>query len=684
MNPFLQPYNTPHDTTPFHLIKDEHFEAALLEGMRREDAEIDAIINNPEPATFANTLLALEYSGELMGRVDKVMSNLLSACTNDRLEALAQKMAPMLTEHYSRIVLNSQLFNRIKHVRDSHPTLSAEEQTLLDKVYEGFVRRGVGLPQKDKERLTQISTELSVKMLQFSQNLLKDTNRFQMLITDKEQLAGLPDLQMELAHANAQEAGKEGWLFNLQAPSYRPLLTYCDNRSLRRKAWMAHSTLCIKKNRYNNLDLARDIVNLRLENARLLGNKSHAHYTLKLRMAKNPETVNKFLDTLLRAYKPTAQREYKELCEFARRLEGPNFKVRPWDVAYYSHKLQLERYNFDSEMLRPYFELSNVIKGVFGLATRLYGITFKVNKNIPVYHNDVVAYEVFDQDGQFLAVLYADFHPRSNKKSGAWMTNYKEQYFAADGTNVRPHVSLNMNLTKPTKDKPSLLTLDEVSTFLHEFGHGLHSIFSQCRFETLSGTNVPWDFVELPSQFMENYALEKEFLKTFAFHYQTGEALPEEMIDRVIESRHYHVGMSCLRQISFSLLDMAYYTRTKPLDQDIIEFETKAIAPTMLGNPSKRRTCTTVQFQHIMNGGYSAGYYCYKWAEVLDADAFSAFQEEGIFNKETAARFRHEILERGNTLNPRQLFRNFRHRRPSIKAMLRRDGIKLTSKSKQQ
>ena len=673
-NPFFLPYDTPHGTTPFHLIEERDFKPALEEGMRREDAEIDAIINNGDEPTFENTLVSLERSGELLSRVETVMGNLISACTSDYLEALAQKMAPALSEHSNRIMLNKQLFDRIDYVKRHFVHKAGEndeDYRLLCEVHEGFLRRGVGLPRKKKEKLMQLSMELSVKALQFSQNVLKDTNRFKMLITDKAELSGMPELHLELARTAAQEEGKEGWLFTLQAPSYTPLLTYCDNRKLRRKVWMAHNTLCIKKNRYNNLELARDLVNLRMEHAQLLGSKTYAQLALKQRMARRPKVVENFLDKLIDAYMPTAKKEYKEIFDFARRLEGKGFKMRPWDVGYYAHKLQLERYNFDAEMLRPYFELSNVIKGVFGLATRLYGITFKENKDIPVYHKDVKAFEVHDADGQYLAVLYTDFHPRSNKKSGAWMTSYQGQW-----QGVRPHVSLTMNLTKPTQAKPALLTLGEVSTFLHEFGHGLHEIFSKCKYETLAGTNVYWDFVELPSQFMENFALEKEFLHTFAFHYETGELLPDELIDRVIESRHFNAGMACLRQLSFCLLDMAYYTRTEPLAEDIIPFEKQAWARALVNKPSQRRTCMSVQFQHIMTGGYAAGYYCYKWAEVLDADAFAAFQEEGIFNKDTAARFRHEILERGNTAHPATLYRNFRHRAPSLKAMLRRDGIK--------
>lgn len=680
-NPFMQSYDTPHGTVPFNLIEECHYKPAIMEGMAQEDAEIEAIVNNPEAPTFENTILALDKSGELLGRVETVMGNLLTACTSDTLEALAQELTPLLSEHGTRIMFNEKLFARIKAVKDSKPQLSEEEQTLLDKMYDGFVNRGVGLPKKKKLRLMEISKELSLKTLQFSQNVLKDTNRFKLHVTDKDELAGMPELQLELAANAAKEKGLDGWLFTLHRPSFGPLLTYCDNRKLRRKVYVAHNTLCIKNNKYNNLQLVRDIVNLKLEATRLRGSKTYAHAALKHRMAKNPATVEKFLNKLLAAYKPVAEADYKEICDFARKIEGPRFEPKAWDMGYYTHKLQLEKYNFDAEMLRPYFELSRVIDGVFGLATRLYGITFKKNDSIPVYHKDVVAYEVFDKDGQYLAVLYADFHPRSNKKSGAWMTSYQEQWIGENGENVRPHVSLCMNLTKPTASKPALLTLGEVSTFLHEFGHGLHEIFSQCRFEALSGTNVYWDFVELPSQFMENFALEKEFLNTFACHYETGEPLPDELIERVISSRHFNVGLDCIRQLAFCLLDMAYYTRTEPLEEDVIEFEKKAWQPAMVGKRTNLRKCMSTQFNHIMTGGYSAGYYCYKWAEVLDADAFAAFKEEGIFNTETADRFRREVLSRGNTKHPAELYKNFRGRNPSINAMLVRDGIKPTPKS---
>lgn len=674
-NPFLEPFNTPHDTIPFDRIRLEHFRPALEEGMRREDAEIDAIIRNPEPPTFENTLAALDRSGRLLETVETVMGNLLSANTSDDLEKLMQQMMPALTEHEMRINYNQALFKRIQTVHDAHEDLEPEQQTLLDKVYEAFVRRGIGLPQEKKDELQQLSVELSTVTLQFSQNVLKDTNRFHLHITDEAELEGLPPHQLEQAAQAARDKRLQGWLFTLEAPSFRPILTYADNRRLRKKVFLAYNRLGINRNQYNNLALVEKIVNLKQRYAQILGYACYADLALTQRMAGNVATVNRFINRLLKVYRPAARREIKAIGDYARQLEGPGFRLRPWDTAYYSHKLQMARYNIDAEMLRPYFELSQVIKGVFGLANRLYGITFKENKKIPVYHKDVKAYEVFDEDGSYLAVLYADFHPRPTKKSGAWMTSYAEQYVDADGKDHRPHASITMNLSKPTDGKPALLTLGEVSTFLHEFGHALHQIFSRCHYESLNGTNVYWDFVELPSQLMENFALEKDFLRTFAFHYQTGEPLPEELIQKVQESRTFNAALACVRQLSFCLLDMAYYTLRKPFHDDVIRFEKHAWRSAMV-RPQDLKICMSTQFNHIMTGGYSAGYYCYKWAEVLDADAFSVFQKNGIFDRETASRFRHEILEKGATENPKQLYHNFRQGEPTIDALVRRDGIK--------
>lgn len=676
-NPFFnQPYGTPHNTAPFNEIRLEHYEPAILEGIRRENETIDKIVNNPEAPTFDNTI-AYTTPDNMLSRVTEVFFNLLSAETNDAMDELAQKMSPILTEHANNIMLNEKLFARVKQVYENHGPLDAEEQMLLDKMYEGFIRSGVNLNAEDKEKFRAISKELSQLTLQFSQNQLKETNNFMLHLTNEEDLKGLPDSAIEAARLAAKEKDLDGWVFTLHAPSYSPFMTYADNRSLREKMYRAANTICTKDNEYNNLDIVKRIVNLRREKAQLLGYRTYADFVLKQRMAENSEQVYHLLNDLLDAYLPTAKAEVTEVIALAKKLEGDDFEFRAWDFSYYSHKLRMEKYNIDAEMLRPYLELEQVKKGVFGLATRLYGITFRENKDIPVYHPDVHAYEVFDEDGSFLAVLYTDFHPREGKRSGAWMTSYKEQWISKEDGNSRPHVSLTMNFTKPTEEKPALLTLGEVETFLHEFGHALHGIFANTRFESLSGTNVYWDFVELPSQIMENFAIEKEFLNTFARHYQTGEPMPDELIDRVVRSRNFNVAYACIRQVSFGLLDMAYYTLDKPFEGDVMAFEREAWKRTVL-LPQEKDACMSVQFGHIMAGGYAAGYYSYKWAEVLDADAFSLFKQHGIFSREIASRFRKEILSKGGTEHPMTLYRRFRGQDPTIDALLERNGIKRT------
>ena len=694
-NPFFEPYNTPHDTAPFDRIRMEDFEEAMLEGIRRDDEQIDKIINNPAKPTFDNTIISVDDEKDkdgyydLLGRVTTVFYNLLSAETNDEMDALAQKMSPILTKHSNDIRLNEKLFERVKYVHQHHRKLSAEEKMLLDNCYDGFVRSGALLDAEGKERLRQLTEEASMLGLQFSQNLLKENKAFTLHITDEKQLDGLPDTAREAAALAAKEAGKDGWVFTLDFPSYSPFMTYSTQRELRRQLYMAKNTECIHDNTENNLEICKRLVNLRRQLAQLLGHKTYADYVLKHRMAGNVRNVYKLLNDLIKAYKPTAVKEVEAIAKMARKIEGKDFNLEPWDFSFYSHKLQLEKYNIDAEMLRPYFELSKVIDGVFGLANRLYGITFKENKDIPVYHPDVKAYEVFDEDGSFLAVFYADFHPRKGKQGGAWMTEYHGQWkeridvkkpFGPDNMkNVRPHVSVVMNLTKPTEDKPALLTLGEVETFLHEFGHSLHGMFANTRFESLSGTNVWWDFVELPSQFMENFAIEKDFLRTFAFHYQTGEPLPDELIDRIVKSRNFNVAYACMRQVSFGLLDMAYYTKKDEFTDDIIPFEKKAWEKAMV-LPQLPDTCMTVQFSHIMAGGYAAGYYSYKWAEVLDADAFSVFKKHGIFDKKTASSFRENILSKGGTENPMTLYKRFKGGEPTIDALLKRNGIKRQAK----
>ena len=677
-NPFFSKYTTIHEVPPFDQIKLEDYEEAFMEGIRRDDEHIDKIINNPEPPTFDNTIIEEDDENEYYALLDKVSAvffNLLSAETNDEMDALAQKIQPALTKHANDVSLNKRLFERIKAVHDNHRPLTPEEECLLQKSYDGFVRSGALLDEEGKAKLRALTEEGSMLSLQFSQNLLKEKKASSLHITDENDLKGLPDTQKEAARHEAKERNLDGWVFTLDFPSYGPFMQYAENRDLREKMFMAYNTLCTHENETNNIDICKRLINIRRETAQLLGYDTYADYVLVKRMASNVANVYKLLDDLIDAYKPTAVAEKEELKQMAKRMNGEDFKLMPWDGAFYSHKLQLEKYNVDAEMVRPYFELSKVIKGVFGLATRLYGITFQENKDIPVYHPDVKAYEVFDKDGSYLAVLYADFYPRKGKQGGAWMTSYQDQWINQKGENIRPHVSLVMNFTKPTADKPALLTLGEVETFLHEFGHSLHGMFANTRFSSLSGTNVWWDFVELPSQFMENFSLEREFLSTFAYHYKTGEPMPDDLIQRLIDGRNFAVASACLRQVSFGLLDMAYYTKEKPFEDDLIKFEKKAWEKAIIGTQLEN-TCMTVQFSHIMAGGYSAGYYSYKWAEVLDADAFAVFKREGVFNRETAQRFRDCILSKGGTEHPMTLYKRFRGGEPTIDALLERNGIK--------
>lgn len=678
-NPFFEPYTTPHETVPFDKIKIEDYEEAFMEGIRRDDEQIEKTISNTDEPTFDNTIINVDDDKDgyydLLSRVSTVFFNLLSAETNDEMDALAQKLQPILTKHANDVRLNKKLFERIKYVYEHHRELTPEEQMLLENCYDGFVRSGALLDDEGKEKLRKLTEEASMLSLQFSQNLLKENKAYTINITNEEKLDGLPDTAKEAAALAAKEHGKEGWVFTLDYPSYSPFMTYSTQRELRKQLYMMRNTICTHSNDENNINICRRIVNLRREIAQLLGFNTYADYVLKNRMASNEANVYKLLNDLISAYMPTAKAEVQDIEKKAKEMEGNDFIMEPWDFSYYSHKLQLERFNLDAEMLRPYFELSKVIEGVFGLANKLYGITFKENKDIPVYHGDVKAYEVFDKDGSYLAVFYADFHPRKGKQGGAWMTEYQGQWIDKKGENVRPHVSVVMNLTKPTAEKPALLTLGEVETFLHEFGHSLHGMFANTRFESLSGTNVWWDFVELPSQFMENYAVEKDFLRTFAFHYKTGEPLPDELIDRIAKSRNFMVAYGCMRQVSFGLLDMAYYTQSKPFTDDIIPFEKKAWEKAMV-LPQLPDTCMTVQFSHIMAGGYAAGYYSYKWAEVLDADAFSVFKKNGIFDKKTAQSFRDNILSKGGTEHPMTLYKRFRGGEPTIDALLERNGIK--------
>lgn len=684
MNPLLHPFNTPHATYPFPSITPAHIEEAILEGIRREDIEIEQIANASGAPTFENTILALAHTGELLERATTLMYNLTSAETNDELDELAQRIAPTLSEHSNNIMLNAALFNRVNFVwKAGFGNLNDEEQMLLRRTYESFERSGALLNDAQKARFREITGELSKLGLQFSQNNLKETNAYELLITDEAELDGLPEMHRKAAAEAAEKKGRQGWLFTLHAPSYLPFMTFAKSRARREELYMAYATRSTRPGETCNFPVVERLVNLRREYAQLLGYDTYARYALKRRMAATPEAVYELLDRLVEKYKAPAEREVAEVEAKARDIEGSNFAMQPWDFAYYSNLLKKERYDFDPEALRPYFELSKVVEGVFGLAGKLYGISFNENNRIPVYHPEVAAYEVTDRDGAFLGVLYTDFHPRKGKQSGAWMTNYLEECLLPGvapreiptaANTRRPHVSITANFTPPTADTPALLTLSEVETLLHEFGHALHGLFAMTRFSALSGTNVFWDFVELPSQFMENYAVEKSFLETFARHYQTGELLPSSLIERIAGSRNFNAAYACMRQVSFGLLDMAYYTLTTPFTADVRAFEAQAWAKAQL-LPRVSEACMTTQFGHIMSGGYAAGYYSYKWAEVLDADAFSLFKERGIFNAETAESFRRNVLSQGGTADPMQLYVAFRGRKPTIDALLERNGI---------
>ena len=677
-NPFVLPFYTLHEATPFDIIKTADYEPAIREGMRLENEEIKNIIENTEVPTFENTILALEKAGDLLEKVTTVLFNLLSCETNDEIDAIAEKMMPELTEHGNNISLNEKLFLRVKEVYTKKDTLdlTAEEKELLEKTYDSFIRKGANLNEEDKATFRKLSAELSTLTLKFSQNHLKETNKYELHLTKEEELDGLPESAREAAAQTAQEKGKEGWIFCLQAPSYIPFMKYSNRRDLRETLYMAYNTQCTHGDELDNQEIVKQLVNLRMHIAQLLGYTNYADYVLRKRMAENSENVYSLLNRLLDAYLPAAHKEVDEIVALARETEGEDFELMPWDFSYYAEKLKNRKFNFNEEELRPYFELSQVKAGVFGLATRLYGITFHEKKEIPVYHPDVTAYEVHDKDGSYLGIIYTDFYPRSGKRSGAWMTGFKEQWMEDDGTNSRPHVSVTMNFTKPTADKPALLTFSEVNTFLHEFGHSLHGLFADTRFQSMSGTNVYWDFVELPSQIMENFAVEKDFLNTFAKHYQTGEPIPETLIQRIIEARNFNVAYACIRQVSFGLLDMAWYTRETDFNGDVRSYEKEAWKRTQL-LPQLEDTCMSVQFGHIMSGGYAAGYYSYKWAEVLDADAFSVFKEKGIFNTEVAQSFRDNILSKGGTEHPAILYKRFRGQEPSIDALLKRTGINL-------
>jgi len=673
-NPLLSPYKTPYQTVPFQLIKNDHYLPAFEEAMKQHDKEIDLILKNKQAPTFENTIVALEKAGSLLNRVSSPFYNLLSSETSDELQDIAQKISPLMTEHSNSISLNEKLFERIKSVYDSKNllNLTPEQQMLLKNAYDGFVNSGANLNEKDKEVYRNLSKELNILILQFGQNVLKETNNWSLLLTDKNLLSGLPTDVIEMLASNAKKAGKEGWMLNLKATSYVPFMKYADNRDLRRELYMAYAKRNLQGGEFDNIENVRKIANLRLKIANLLGHKSYADYVLVRRMAENKENVNSLLDKLLAAYKPVALKEYDEVQAYADK-KGVYFKIQPWDWSYYSEKLKDEKYQLNDEMLKPYFELENVKKGVFGLATRLFGIKFVKNTSIPVYHPEVEAFDVIDEKGKFLSVLYTDFHPRDSKRAGAWMSEYKGQWMEGK-KDSRPHITIVMNFTRPTETKPALLTFDELTTFLHEFGHSLHGMMSKCNYESLSGTNVYRDFVELPSQIMENWASEKEFLDGFAVHYQTGEKIPADLIQKIKDAENFNAANFCIRQLSFGYLDMAWHAIENPFEGDIILNEKKAMSSTQI-LPVVYESAMSPTFSHIFSGGYAAGYYSYKWAEVLDADAYSVFSKNGIFDTKTASSFRKNVLMKGGSEHPMVLYKKFRGQEPTIDALLKRNGI---------
>lgn len=675
INPLLAEWKTPHETPPFPEIKHEHFIPAIDTALAEARSEVDAIIKSSEKPTFANVIIALEVAGEKLERVAGVLFNLNSSNTNDTIQTIAREVSPKLSEFSNYVSLNDTLFKKVKEVyqQKDQLNLSPEDKQLLEKKYLGFVRGGANLEGQAKKRYAEITTELSKLTLKFNENVLAETNAYQLVITNEKDMAGIPEAEKEAAAAAAKQKGKEGWLFNLQGPSYGAFMKYADNRELREQMYRAYTSRGFKKNDKNNEEIIRNIVNLRLEEAKLLGYKNYAEYVLAERMAENPKKVEDFLNELHKASRASAEKEVKEVEDFAKG-KGFKDKLNRWDWSYYSEKLKNASYNFDEQQVKPYFQLEKVRAGVFELAQRLYGLTFKENKSIPVYHPDVIAYDVFDKDGVFLSVLYLDFFPREGKNGGAWMNDLRPESHV-NGKTIRPLITVVTNFTKPTATKPSLLTFYEVSTFLHEFGHALHGMMANTTYPSQSGTNVYRDFVELPSQIMQNWCTQKEWLNLFAIHYQTGEKIPDELIKKLIDAENFQAGYLSERQLSFGMNDMAWHTITEPMSGSILDFERKAIAPTELFAPVEG-SCLSTSFSHIFSGGYAAGYYGYKWAEVLDADAFSVFKKNGIFDPATASSFRKNILERGGTEHPMKLYVAFRGQEPSIEPLLERSGLK--------
>ncbi|BAX82256.1 M3 family metallopeptidase [Labilibaculum antarcticum] len=673
-NPLLNEFTTPYESAPFEKIEINHYLPAFTESVEIARMEIDQIADNTDQASFANTIEALEYIGHKLDRVASIFFNLNHANTNDEMQALAREISPMLTEFSNDIIMNEKLFSRVKEVyhQKGELKLTVEQEKLLTDRYKSFVRSGANLEKEKKDQIREISKELSKLSLLFGENVLAATNDFALYITDKKDLSGLPDGIIEAARTVAKENNKEGWGFTLQFPSYVPFMQYSDNRELREKMFKAYTSRCFN-DKYDNQETLKRIVELRLKKVQLFGYNSYADFVLEERMAEKSSKVFDFLTELLDASMPKAKEEFKELQDYAKSL-GADFKLERWDWSYYAEKLKTEKFDVNDEITRPYFELERVKKGVFSLATRLYGIKFNINPNLSKYHEEVDVYEVTNEKGEFLSLLYTDFHPRNSKQGGAWMTSFVDQY-RKNGLDHRPHISIVCNFTKPGETKPSLLTFNEVTTFLHEFGHALHGMLSKCTYSSLSGTSVYRDFVELPSQFMENFATQKEWLDDVAEHYETGEKIPSEIVQKIIDSENFLSGYSFVRQISFGLNDMAWHSVTKPVTDEVAVFEDKAMASTELFDRVET-SCMSTSFSHIFAGGYGAGYYGYKWAEVLDADAFDAFKTAGIFNKEIANSFRENILEKGGSDHPMNLYLEFRGKEPSIEPLLKRSGLK--------
>ncbi|MDG2437150.1 MAG: M3 family metallopeptidase [Polaribacter sp.] len=670
MNPLLQDFTT----APFSKISNSHFQPAIKKAIEIAKAEIDEIINNSEKPSFENTTVTLDFTGEKLNRITSIFFNLNSAETNDEIQKIAQEVSPRLTAFGNDITLNEDLFKRVKAVFDQKETLdlTAEQTMLLDKQYKSFARNGANLNEFDKNKLRKIDAQLSTFSLKFGENVLAETNTFEMHLTNEKDLSGLPESAKEAAKEMAKSKEKEGWIFTLDYPSYIPFLTYADNRELRKKMAIAAGKKAFQKNEFNNEAIVLEIVNLRYQRANLLGYKTHAHFVLEERMAETPEKVIEFSNNLLEKAKPAALKEFKNLENYAKKLDGID-QLQKWDGAYYSEKLKKELFDLDQELLKPYFKLENVIGGVFTIASKLYDLKFEEVFNIDTYHKDVKTYNVTDTNGNFVAVFYADFHPRKGKRNGAWMTSYKSQQIK-NGINERPQISIVCNFTKPTETKPSLLTFNEVTTLFHEFGHALHGMLANTTYNSLSGTSVSWDFVELPSQILENWCFEKEALELFAKHFETGEVIPMKYVAKIKESASFHEGMQTLRQLSFGLLDMQWHGQNPSEITSVKEFENEAFADTKL-YPDIIENCMSTAFSHIFQGGYSAGYYSYKWAEVLDADAFEYFLEKGIFHKEVATKFKENVLSKGGTEKPMELYKRFRGKEPKPDALLKRAGL---------